>query len=184
MKRSIFYLPGRGGELFTGLGAALIERRCTITGIEIRGDFQRLRFSEQVDIVAGALMDLPKDKQTQVIANSFGAYLFLHAQSLLDPIPSKVLLLSPIVGGVARPGSGMGMSPPQADRLFALGDIGKLSAPQICEIHVGAEDWQCPVDSVKRMGALIGAHVHVVPRAGHMLPKNYVNSLLDRWLPE
>jgi hypothetical protein len=35
---------------------------------------------------------------------------------------------------------------------------------------------------VKAFGAMIGIDVSVVPNAGHMLPKEYVADLLDKWL--
>jgi hypothetical protein len=39
------------------------------------------------------------DESARVIANSFGAYLFLYAQARLPAFPGRVLLLSPIVSG-------------------------------------------------------------------------------------
>jgi hypothetical protein len=116
-----------------------------------------------------------------VIANSFGAYLFLHAQALIgEPYVGKVVLLSPIVGEFAnddqvRP---MNFIPPYAEKLLELASAGKFPVPLNCEIHVGSEDWQSCANS-KAFSALVGIKIHVVEGAGHMLPKPYVATLLD-----
>jgi len=96
----IYYLPGHGGLISTGLGKAIADRGCRVIGRETVGAFNELPFQEQVRLVAE---DLGKDFWTddaRVVANSFGGYLFLHAQALLDGVyPGRVLILSPIVGG-------------------------------------------------------------------------------------
>jgi hypothetical protein len=51
-----------------------------------------------------------------------------------------------------------------------------------CEIHVGSLDWQSNPVNVEKFGVLTGLKLTVVPEAGHMLPKEYVNNLLDLWL--
>ena len=94
----IYYLPGHGGRLTSGLGQALVDRGYEVVGRETVGDFARLSFQEQIELVA---QDLKTDfwyEDSRVIANSYGAYLFLHAQTMLPAYVGKVLLLSPIVG--------------------------------------------------------------------------------------
>jgi hypothetical protein len=98
MIMQLYYLPGRGGRLETGLGEALTALGLAVSGRETVGDFARLSFQEQIELVA---QDLKTDfwhEDSRVIANSYGAYLFLHAQTLLPAYVGKVLLLSPIVG--------------------------------------------------------------------------------------
>jgi uncharacterized protein YbaP (TraB family) len=118
-----------------------------------------------------------------VICNSFGGYLFLHAQALIgEPYIGNVILLSPIVGEFAdadehRP---MNFIPPQSEKLLELAKAGKFPVPLKCEIHVGSEDWQsCP--NAVALGKLIGKKVIVVEGAGHSLPKEYVSELLNQW---
>ena len=98
MNRTIYCLPGRGGRLATGLGEGLSSRGFNVTGRETVGDFRSLAFQEQIDIVAEDLRTRFWQEDARVIANSFGAYLFLHAQAQMEPYVGKVLLLSPIVG--------------------------------------------------------------------------------------
>lgn len=122
------------------------------------------------------------NENSLVVAKSFGANLFLHAQSLLDPFPGYVLLLSPIIGANAAPGSGPRFSPLFAERLLQLAQGGKLSTPSRCEIHVGELDWQCQPGKIQGFGELTGIPVTTVPDGGHLLSHSYVRGLLDRWL--
>ena len=180
--RDVYYLPGRGGRIDTGLGLEIQSRGLSVFGRDMSGGFQRLRFSDQIRVIADDLKAAFWTKETLVVANSFGAYLYLHAQTLLDPFPGKVLLLSPIIGATIAPGSGPRFSPPHADRLFQLAQSGEFTTPVTCEIHVGELDWQCQPDKLQTFGRLAGIAVTVVPNGGHLLNHIYVSDLLDRWL--
>jgi pimeloyl-ACP methyl ester carboxylesterase len=171
-----------GGRLDTGLGQALLARGFDVTGRELVGEFRKLAFNEQVDVVANDLKSNFWDKDARVIANSFGAYLFLHAQAKLQPFIGKVILLSPIVGEFENQETAMNFIPPRSEQLLELAKAGSYPAPLNCEIHVGSLDWQSNPINVEMFGALTGLKVTVVAEAGHMLPKEYVNNLLDRWL--
>jgi len=91
-------------------------------------------------------------------------------------------MLSPIVGEFANQETEMNFIPPRSEQLLAMAKTGLYPAPLTCEIHVGSLDWQSNPSNVETFGALTGLEVTVVPEAGHMLPKEYVNNLLDRWL--
>jgi pimeloyl-ACP methyl ester carboxylesterase len=179
---NIYYLPGRGGRLQTGLGEALLSRGLNISGRETLGDFAKLRFAEQIEHVAHNLKAHFWHDDAMVVANSFGAYLFLHAQTLMATFPGRVLLLSPIVGEFANSESQTFFVPPRARQLMALVQAGQYHSPKHCEIHVGEQDWQRNPDNVQALAKLMAWHVTVVPEAGHMLPKTYVGALLDRWI--
>ena len=49
---------------------------------------------------------------------------------------------------------------------------------------MGELDWQSMATNVLCLAAPIGFPVTVVPGTGHMLGREYVGPLLDRWLPE
>jgi len=170
------------GQLSKGLGSELARRGLIVSGRELRGDFRRLTFQEQVDAIADDLFSSFWREDALVIANSFGAYLFLHAQAQLPPYVGKVLLLSPIVGDFVNDETLMGFIPPRSLRLNELIRRGKFNSPQHCEIHVGSRDWQSNPDAVSQMGSAIGANVIVVEDAEHSLPKSYVIKVLDDWL--
>lgn len=179
---TIYYLPGHGGHLGTGLGEALLGRGYDVSGRETVGEFKDIPFSQQIAIIAEDLTTHFWHKQARVIANSFGAYLFLNAQTLMNPYVGKVLLLSPIVGKFSNEDSGMGFIPPHSGRLAQLAESGTYPVPRHCEIHVGEHDWQSNPANVTKLAGLLGLSAIVVPGGGHMLDKRYVSAVLDRWL--
>lgn len=182
MSRTLYYLPGRGGSLNTGLGVALQQRGWSLVGRETAGAFQRLSFGEQIEAIAG---DLLKDfwiDQARLVANSYGAYLFWHAQAKLPSFPGRVLLLSPVIGSARTPDGRMEFRPPRAERLMELAESGELQAPHQCEMHVGELDWQCPLDRLRPFCSALGVPPSEVPGGGHLLDRDYVSSVLDRWL--
>ena len=178
----IYYLPGRGGRLDAGLGKALLDRGYSICGRQTFGEFQRLGFTDQLHVIADDLKAQFWHTDAMVIANSYGAYLYLHAQRGMPAFPGKVLLLSPVLGGSSAPGGSPTFLPPFADRLMELARSGELTFPANCEIHVGEHEWQCQPDRVAEFGALLGIPVTIVPGGGHQLEKSYVSGILDRWL--
>ena len=183
MTKTVYYLTGMNGRLSTGLGEALLSRGVDVTGRELIEDFRRLGFQEQIDIVCDDLSSNFSTEESYVVGNSFGAYLFLHAQiKLLKPFIGNVLLLSPIVGEFSNENTLMNFIPPRPNALMEFAKGGNFPKLSKCEIHVGAEDWQSIPTNVETFGDLIGVKVHVVANAGHMLPKPYVGELLDMWL--
>lgn len=184
MKKPVYYLPGRGGRLHEGLGEALLARGLDVVGREMHGAFAGLSFRQQVATIATDLQERRWESDALVIANSFGTYLFLHAQAEMPPYIGRVLLLSPIVGEALNHAQAVGFVPPYARKLHELASEGKYPAPMRCQIHVGSEDWQSTPESVKELGRLLNIPVHIVPNSGHMLDKNYVSAVLDAWVGE
>jgi hypothetical protein len=176
---TIYYLPGHGGSLATGLGEGLLSRGYDVTGRETLGDFLKLPFAEQVDTVTSDLREHFWHEDARVICVSFGAYLFLHAQAQLPPFPGKVLLLSPILGEFKDDTTSRGFIPPRAGKLMRLARNGSYPAPRLCEIHVGSEDWQSQPEVVTEFGKLTGIAVTVAQGRGHDLGKDYVSPLCD-----
>ena len=175
----IYLLPGRHRALEDGLGQALMQRGQVVAGRALVGDFVRLRFSEQVAVVAGDLRALAPQAGGRVLAYSFGAYLFLHALAQLPPFAGRALLLSPVVGEAAHT-----FVPPSAGRLQQWLAQGQYPLPARMELHVGDADWQCPLPAVQALGDALGARTVVVPGAGHALPREYVGAVLDAWLAQ
>jgi hypothetical protein len=182
MTQTIYLLPGHGGRIANGLGQALVARGFDVVGRETVGEFKKLDFDVQVETIAQDLRANFWRDGARLIANSYGAYLLLHALSSLDAFPGKILLLSPIVGEFSSDAIQMGFIPPYANRLHTLASQGKYPIPSHCEIHLGSEDWQSIPDNVIAFSSLINAKVTVIDGAGHSLSKEYVSSELDKWL--
>jgi len=170
-----------GGRLDTGLGQGLLSRGFAIAGRELVGEFRKFEFQKQIDLIADDLRTKFWHEDARVIANSFGAYLFLHAQAQMEPYIGKVVLLSPIVGEFSNEETRMNFIPPRAEKLLQLATANSFPIPKQCEVHVGSDDWQSNPANVTAFGSMLGIDVTVVPNAGHMLPKEYVGNLLDKW---
>ena len=181
MTNAIYYLTGMNGRLDTGLGRALLQRGFDVTGRGLNGDFKRLAFNDQIDAICEDLHSHFWREDARVIANSFGAYLFLQAQSKMKSYIGKVTLLSPIVGEFGTGEGLMNFIPPHAERLHEMAKSGTYPTPKNCNMHVGSEDWQSNPTNVTALCSLLGIDVTVIPDAGHMLPKEYVGALLDGW---
>jgi hypothetical protein len=136
----------------------------------------------QIQTVAKDLQSHFWRENARVVANSFGAYLFLNAQGLLPSFPGKVMLLSPIVGAFDHPDKTMRFSPPMPTRLMDLTTAGQLPRPARAEIHVGEQDWQAHPEQVSRLAAFLHIPVHIVAGNGHMLDHGYGGRALDGWL--
>jgi hypothetical protein len=155
---TIYYLPGHGGRLETGLGAALLDRGYNVTGRQTLGEFKDIPFSEQTAIIAEDLLSHFWKKEALVIANS------------------------PIIGEFTAEDVQTSFIPPRAGQLQRLALEGSFPKPERCEIHVGELDWQSIPANVQKFAELVGLEVTVVPGDGHMLSKPYVSAILDRWL--
>ena len=180
---TVYYLTGMNGQLAKGLGEALLSRDVNVSGRELVDDFRALDFQVQIDTVCDDLTKHFWSKESYVIANSFGAYLFLHTMAKLNrTYEGKVLLLSPIVGEFSNEDTLMNFIPPRSTHLYEIAQRGEFPKLTNCEIHVGSDDWQSSPRNVTLFAELVGIEVHVVQDGGHMLPKDYVGILLDRWL--
>lgn len=102
----IYYLPAAGGQLSTGLGQWLMQVGFEVAGRETRGEFRRLSFDEQLRVIRTDIQDHFWHKGAQLVCNSFGAYLYLHAQTELPAFIGCVLLFSSIVGDFASEETG------------------------------------------------------------------------------
>jgi hypothetical protein len=141
-----------------------------------------LPFDEQIATVGQDLKDHFWHAEARVICNSFGAYLFLHAQTQMPSFPGRVLLLSPIVGEFTNAQARTNFSPPRPTRLKDLAEAGELTVPRVCEIHVGEEDWQSVPARVQTLGMLTKIPVTLLPGYGHALGAKYVEHVLATWL--
>jgi hypothetical protein len=180
-KKSVYYITGMGGYLTTGLGQGLLDQGFQVEGRELVGDFKKLRFQQQLDLIVDDLTNYFWHKDSCVIANSFGAYLFLNAQAQIQPYVGKVILLSPILGDFSNDETLTTFVPPFAGRILDLAKENKFPVPLNCEIHVGELDWQSNPNNVIRFANMLGVKAFIVPKAGHMLPRDYVKKLLDKF---
>lgn len=181
MTDTVYYLTGRGGQLDKGLGEALLEAGYEVSGREMSGEFSKLRFQNQIDTISRDLQGDFWTKESKVVAVSYGAYLLLHALADLESYVGRILLLSPILGGVTNGTSMHYFSPPRSDKIMKNIANGMFPIPNRIEVHVGDNDWQSPYQQVKEFTEAIGGNYNVVSETGHHLAKSYVTYIIDKW---
>jgi len=181
-ENSVYYLPGRGGALHTGLGKGLGMRRCMVWGREIRDEFARLDFDQQVELIAGDIERSLWHENDRIIANSYGGYLLLNALMRLPPYIGRILLLSPVIGAFSAESQKLTFVPPRAGAIQRQIELGAYPAPLNCHAHVGSEDWQSDPVAITRFGEQLAIPVTIVNGRGHMLGEDYVGGVLDEWL--
>ena len=71
---------------------------------------------------------------------------------------------------------------PRSDKMAALIKNGDYQKLEDVEIHVGEHDWQSEPDKCMAFAKVVGGRCNVAPDKGHNLGKQYVSSVLDRWL--
>jgi hypothetical protein len=179
---TIYYLTGRGGQLNTGLGEGLLDRGVSLAGREMSGDFMKLAFQAQLDLISRDLQDSFWHEKAKVIAVSYGAYLLLHVLADLARFPGHILLLSPVLGGFTDAKTMRDFSPPRSKRLMELSGNSDFPNPVKMEVHVGDQDWQSPSQMVIDFCNTVECEHTLVKGKGHELGKGYVGSVLDKWL--
>ena len=174
----LYFLPGRGSSLSGRLGLELQSRGFELQGRVLEDDFAKLSFAEQVDYVASDLRELD-DRDTPVIANSWGAYWALHALLQNQKSYSKMLLISPILGAVR--GEGRMFKPPLSKVMERAIDEALFPKMDLT-ILVGSDDWQSPHDRSRTLCNTTDGRLVVAGGKGHDLGRETVCECLDGWL--
>lgn len=174
----LYFLPGRGSSFQGRLGAELQSRGYELHGRVLEGEFAKLPFPDQINLIAEDLAKYSK-QQTPLISHSFGAYLGLHAILQNKGYAGKVLLISPILGAVK--GNGRMFKPPQSKRIAEAIEARQL--PKL-DLHllVGDQDWQSPLDECQNLVHGLFGNLHVAEDKGHDLGKEVVGLFLTHFL--
>ena len=173
----LYFLPGRGSSFDGRLGKELQSRGYGLEGRVLEGDFAKLPFPDQIDLIADDLGTHSKQR-TPLIAHSFGAYLGLHAILQNNGYAGKVLLISPILGAVK--GNGRMFIPPQSKRISEA--IGSRQFPKLDSVLlVGDQDWQTPLAECENLVNRLNGKLHVARGRGHDLGANTVQTLLNNF---
>ena len=170
------YITGRGGDANQGLGAYLKTLDANRIGLSINSQFLKLSHDEQVGVVSKLMGDFDS-ADTLIVANSYGAYLLLQVMLVLGSLKSQVILISPVMGrGMLK--SAMFMSrPPNEHKIVEAEEKGNVLAGMRIAVHVGEHDDSVNIcDISKRLGIV---DVYVVPKAGHDLPRAYVQKIIS-----
>lgn len=173
----VLYITGRGGSLNKGLAAYLASSVKGFEGIAVDTQFLKRRPLEQVEFIR---QKMAEDPTRLVIANSYGAYLVLHALAQIEGFtPENVLLLSPLLG-VGRSQGGFYMNiPPLLSRLEEAFKNSEVMKPKTIKFLVGELDKQISTSQVSFLDKYFGLDtVQVYPGEGHILDAKSVREAL------
>ena len=180
MVNEIFYVTGRRGSLDRGLGEFLRARARTVSGISLSNDFLAMPFDWQLSQIATHFERIER-QCIPIIANSYGAYLFLNCLIEKPELKTHVLLLSPVLGTVVTKAGYF--KPTHSRRIHEALARGTLPKPCYLQISVGSLDDQCDIDMARAISLKMQAdNFHVVDGQGHMLEKTTVRSIVDEFL--
>lgn len=178
MVREIYFLPGRGSSFQGRLGTELQLRGYELSGRVLEGEFAKLPFPNQINLIADDLAKYSK-QQIPLIAHSFGAYLGLHAILQNQGYTGKVLLISPILGAVKD--DGRMFKPPQSKRIAKAIEARQFPKLEMA-LLVGDQDWQSPLVECEKLIAVSGGTLNTALGKGHDLGAEVVKEVLDFFL--
>jgi pimeloyl-ACP methyl ester carboxylesterase len=171
----IYFLPGRGSSFHGRLGTELQSRGYELSGRVLEGEFAKLSFLDQINLIADDLAKHAK-QETPLIAHSFGAYLGLHAILQNKGYAGKVLLIAPILGAVK--GNGRMFKPPQSKRIAEAIETRQFPKLDVA-LLVGDQDWQSPLDECEKLVAVSAGTLNTALGKGHDLGAEIVKPQLD-----
>ncbi|MFP4349097.1 MAG: alpha/beta fold hydrolase [Desulfococcaceae bacterium] len=147
------------------------------------GEFVRLRFSEQLDLIADDLDSGFRTPESILVGKSYGGYLLLHALADLPPFPGRILLFSPVLGEAVTPNRRYGSRPPRPRKLLEIAESGTFPPCGCLEVHTGEADPACDPDLARNIiPRLPNASLRVVPGAGHELDLEYVGRMFLKFI--
>ena len=176
--RALRYITGRGGRVKGGLSAHLTTLSDDYDVLPIDPDFLAQDIQAQVDTVR-AFTEL---EEGNLIANSYGAYLLLL--SLIDqrPLPTRILLLSPVLGRAISEEHMLFSRPPREKTLHQAIADRRLGMPEHLEIVTGKDDEICDPALAVWVGDRLEMKVSLLAGEGHMIKPRKVEEAVSRFL--
>ncbi len=175
-------MPGRRGRVDGFMGKILSDLGYEVVGHNIDEYFQTMKFSQQVAVVKDDLEAFFFDHNARVIANSYGAYLFLHAVLEMEGFKGKSLLFSPMLGKSRVQENRPIVSPPRAKKLLQYKEENRFPIINI-EVHTGLDDEICDPKLAKMIFKdMNSCKLVIVPNASHRLDGAYIKSVVLSFL--
>jgi hypothetical protein len=176
-------MPGRGDKLNDFIGSSIADMGFEVYGREILSNFAQLHFPQQLQIIKNDIKTLFWCEELNLIGDSYGGYLLLHALAELAAFPGRILLLSPVLGQAIDKQNLFMSRPPRAKKLLQLVKTQKFPVPKYLEIHTGAEDKGCdPILAKKISSLLTNSKIFIIKGEGHRLNKTYINGVIRKFI--
>lgn len=172
------YITGRGGSATQGLSLYLSKLVDDYQALANDAELHRRSVDEQINTV----VEFCKPA-THLIANSYGAYLWLLSRIDAPPSDTRVLLLSPVMGRAVDPEKMLSSRPPRLKGLENAIDEERLVLPKLVSVVTGKDDNVCDYQTAARQCAKLGiVDLSVIVGEGHDMSHEVVSKTVDAFL--
>ena len=171
------YITGRGGSGTGGLSAYLSRLAEDYSVLPVNAQFLGRDLQDQINCVR----DFTTSGSTHVIANSYGAYLFLLSLIAQPRLRSGFCYsLQCLAGQWTESGCCLAARPvKQAKRAISDMNLGQV---EHLEILTGGDDEVCDPNLARTIGQQLNIPVTVLKGQGHMLEQQSVATAIDAFL--
>lgn len=172
------YITGRGGSASQGLSLYLSTLVDDYQALANDADLHKRSVDEQVNVVAKFC-----EPATHLIANSYGAYLWLLSRIDAAPSDTRILLLSPVMGRAMDPQQMLSSRPPRLRSLESAITDGRLVLPQQVRIVTGRDDDVCTYQTTIAQCRTIGIQdLSIIEDEGHNISHDLVSKTIAGFL--
>ena len=180
MTTKLRYITGRGGSATQGLSLYLSTLVEDYQALANNSELHKLSIDEQINVIRGFC-----EPATHIIANSYGAYLWLLSRIDAAPSSARVLLLSPVMGRAIGRSKMFSSRPPRLKGLETAIRDKRLSLPRSVSLYTGREDQVCDYASaVSQCEALGIKDLHMLDGQKHDLDHSVVEKILATFLSQ
>jgi hypothetical protein len=172
------YITGRGGSATQGLSLYLSTLVEDYQALANNSELHKLSIDEQINVIRGFC-----EPATHIIANSYGAYLWLLSRIDAAPSSAPVLLLSPVMGRSVDPEKMILSRPPRLGGLETAISDGRVCVPTSISVYTGQNDPICDYQTAQKQCARLGiTALHILERETHALSHSAVANATAEFL--
>ena len=178
MTTKLRYITGRGGSATQGLSLYLSTLVEDYQVLANNSELHKLSIDEQINVTREFCKPA-----THIIANSYGAYLWLLSRIDAAPSSAHVLLLSPVMGRSVDPEKMILSRPPRLGGLETAVRDGRVCMPTYISVYTGKDDPICDYQTVQKQCELLGmTALHILERETHALSHGAVANATAEFL--
>ena len=172
------YITGRGGSATQGLSLYLSTLVNDYQALANDAELHRLSVDEQIKTV----MEFCRPA-THLIANSYGAYLWLLSRIDAAPTDKRVLLLSPVMGRAIDPEKMLSSRPPRLRGFESAIAESRLILPGQVRVVTGRDDDVCTYQTAVAQCAKLGIEdLSIIEDEGHNMSHGLVSKTVNDFL--
>lgn len=172
------YITGRGGSTTQGLSLYLSTLVDDYQALANDTGLHRLSVDEQINTVTNFCKPA-----THLIANSYGAYLWLLSRINAAPSDTRVLLLSPVMGRAIDPEKMLSSRPPRFRGFENAISKDRITLPQQVRVVTGRDDDVCTYQTAIAQCRKLGIeNLSIIEGEGHNISHALVSKTVADFL--